>query len=148
ANGVGLDTLASVATLLGALAKAGYPIGDAPRTPEALMARLTGGPTNRLADRGDGGEALPDADYRALWDALPWAVREQVETRWGADAEDPFRAPDGNFMLSLHRFGNIAIGIQPARGYNVDPKESYHAPDLVPPHNYFAFYAWLRDVFR
>ena len=33
--------------------------------------------------------------------------------------------------------------IQPARGYNIDPKATYHAPDLVPPHDYLAFYAWL-----
>jgi len=42
----------------------------------------------------------------------------------------------------------VVVGVQPARGYNVDPKETYHAPDLVPPHNYLAFYAWLRHEFR
>ena len=47
----------------------------------------------------------------------------------------------------MHRFGNVAVGIQPARGYNIDPKSSYHDPDLVPPHGYLAFYLWLRDVF-
>jgi cobaltochelatase CobN len=36
------------------------------------------------------------------------------------------------------------VGIQPARGYNIDPKETYHSPDLVPPHGYLAFYAYLR----
>ena len=38
----------------------------------------------------------------------------------------------------------MAVGIQPSRGYDVDPKSSYHDPDLVPPHGYLAFYAWLR----
>jgi cobaltochelatase CobN len=42
----------------------------------------------------------------------------------------------------------VVVGIQPARGYNIDPKQTYHAPDLVPPHNYLAFYAWLRREFR
>ena len=51
------------------------------------------------------------------------------------------------FVLPAHRFGNVAIGIQPARGYNIDPKASYHDPDLVPPHAYFAFYFWLREEF-
>ena len=40
-----------------------------------------------------------------------------------------------------------SIGIQPARGYNIDPKTSYHDPDLVPPHHYLAFYLWLRREF-
>ncbi len=54
---------------------------------------------------------------------------------------------DDAFVLPAHRFGNVAIGIQPARGYNIDPKTSYHDPDLVPPHSYFAFYFWLREEF-
>ena len=35
----------------------------------------------------------------------------------------------------------------PRGGYNIDPKETYHDPDLVPPHNYFAFYFWLRHFY-
>ena len=42
------------------------------------------------------------------------------------------------------RFGNVVVGLQPARGYHIDPAASYHDPDLVPPHGYLAFYAWLR----
>jgi cobaltochelatase CobN len=38
------------------------------------------------------------------------------------------------------------VGVQPARGYNIDPEETYHSPDLVPPHNYLAFYIALREV--
>jgi len=70
-----------------------------------------------------------------------------VEERWGTPEDDPFLADDG-FALSIFRYGNAIVGIQPARGYSVDPKETYHAPDLVPPHNYLAFYAWLRTVFK
>ena len=44
--------------------------------------------------------------------------------------------------------GNIAVLIQPARGYNLDPKSTYHDPALVPPHSYLAAYAWLADSFR
>jgi cobaltochelatase CobN len=54
---------------------------------------------------------------------------------------------DGRFILPIHRFDNVVIGIQPARGYNVDPTATYHDPDLVPPHGYLAFYAWLRGTF-
>ena len=53
----------------------------------------------------------------------------------------------GEFRLGLHRFGNIVVGVQPARGYNIDPKSTYHDPDLVPPHHYLAFYLWLRHEF-
>ena len=42
----------------------------------------------------------------------------------------------------------MVVGLQPARGYNIDPTDTYHSPDLVPPHGYLAFYIWLRDVHR
>ncbi|MGB2196605.1 MAG: cobaltochelatase subunit CobN, partial [Planktomarina sp.] len=38
----------------------------------------------------------------------------------------------------------VTLGLQPARGYNIDPVETYHSPDLIPPHNYLAFYFWIR----
>ena len=50
----------------------------------------------------------------------------------------------GVFAVPALRFGNVVVGLQPARGYNIDPAATYHDPALVPPHGYFAFYAWLR----
>jgi len=42
------------------------------------------------------------------------------------------------------RLGRNFVGIQPARGFNLDLAANYHDPDLVPPHSYLAFYFWLR----
>jgi cobaltochelatase CobN len=96
---------------------------------------------------GRGGEiSLSLADYRAFHDALPDTVREGLAARWGVPEADPFFA-DGAFRLAIHRFGNVVVGIQPARGYGIDPKATYHDPDLVPPHHYLAFHAWLRTQF-
>ena len=30
------------------------------------------------------------------------------------------------FAIAARRYGEIIVGIQPARGYNIDPKETYH----------------------
>ncbi|MCG8510803.1 MAG: cobaltochelatase subunit CobN, partial [Rhodospirillales bacterium] len=148
ANGVGLDTPASVIAALTDMADAGYRIDDIPDDTKDLMTRIQSGPTNWLPDRfrRQGGERLPLADYRKVYDGLPDEVRLRVEDRWGAPEKDPF-FDSGDFVLSIIGFGNVVLGMQPARGYNIDPKETYHDPDLVPPHNYFAFYIWLRDVF-
>ncbi|MCK6450164.1 MAG: cobaltochelatase subunit CobN [Alphaproteobacteria bacterium] len=146
-NGVGLDTPASVAIILGALADAGYAVVDAPRDGDALMARLLAGPTN-APQRRAGGQVFLLADYRQQFESLPPSVRDAVTARWGAPEADPFfRAEAGGFVLPLHRFGNVALGVQPARGYNIDPQRSYHDPALVPPHGYLAFYAWLSRGF-
>jgi cobaltochelatase CobN len=89
---------------------------------------------------------LPLDAYAGHFARLPTTVREAVTARWGDPSGDPF-VTDGGFVLPAHPFGDIAIGIQPARGYNIDPKATYHDPDLVPPHSYFAFYFWLREEF-
>jgi cobaltochelatase CobN len=145
ANGVGLDTPAATVAALRSLAQAGYTVADAPADSDALMARLMAGPTNWLTDRAErtGGERLPLADYQRHYAALPWEVRQQMEDRWGAPEADPFCDTDG-FALGIHTFGNVIVGLQPARGYNIAPTETYHSPDLIPPHNYLAFYFWLR----
>ncbi|MBD3679924.1 MAG: cobaltochelatase subunit CobN [Rhodobacteraceae bacterium] len=148
ANGVGLDTPAATVGVLRLLAAEGYGVGGAPEDSAALMEHIMAGPTNWLTDRAarEGGERLPLSDYRDTYDALPWELRQRIEERWGAPEDDPFCA-DGAFALSIHRFGNAVVGLQPARGYNIDPTETYHSPDLVPPHNYLAFYFWLRHAF-
>ncbi len=73
-------------------------------------------------------------------------MRREVSARWGEPEEDPFFS-GGEFHLPVRRYGNFAVAIQPARGYNIDPKASYHDPALVPPHGYFAFHFWLREEF-
>jgi len=147
-NGVGLDTPAATAVTLAAMAEAGYEVADAPADGNSLVAHLLRGPTNDW--RALGGreirEKLPLDRYRTFFDALPTTLRDQVTARWGAPEADPF-VSGGAFRLPLARFGRVAVGIQPARGYNIDPAASYHDPDLVPPHNYFAFYAFLRGPF-
>ena len=157
ANGVGLDTPAATVHVLNLLKTEGHRVKP-PADSAALMAQIMAGPTNWLTDRADreGGETLSLDLYIRYFEALPWEVKEQITTRWGAPEKDPFLRPiklppeapaeaaNTGFALSIHRFGNAVVGLQPARGYNIDPTDSYHSPDLVPPHNYLAFYFWLR----
>ncbi|MCK0096148.1 cobaltochelatase subunit CobN [Yoonia sp. F2084L] len=158
ANGVGLDTPAATVHVLNLLKAEGHNVTP-PADSAALMAQIMAGPTNWLTDRADkdGGEFLPLRIYKQHFDALPWDIKKDIETRWGPPEDDPFfscskipppEAPTetakAGFALSIHRFGNAVVGLQPARGYNIDPTDTYHSPDLVPPHNYLAFYFWLR----
>lgn len=147
ANGVGLDTPASVVGALNLMGEAGYGVTDVPEDSKTLMDAVRAGPTNWLTDRADrqGGQRLDLAAYAGHFAALPWELREAVTERWGAPQDDPFFDPaEGAFALSILTYGAAAVGVQPARGYNIDPTETYHDPALVPPHNYLAFYFWLR----
>ncbi|WP_213741465.1 cobaltochelatase subunit CobN [Bradyrhizobium sp. dw_411] len=137
ANGVGLDTPQSLIDVLGAMRGAGYDVNDCPGDVASMMQLLLGAPS---------GVSWPIAEYQSAFAELPDSVQLAVESRWGDPALDPHVA-NGSFRLGLHRFGNAVVGVQPARGYNIDPKATYHDPDLVPPHHYLAFYLWIRRHF-
>jgi cobaltochelatase CobN len=147
ANGVGYDTPASTVAILDALAAAGYRVDDRPRHGNDLIVELMRGPTNSGANADAPTEALlPVASYQAYFDRLPSTARDALLARWGEIEQDPF-CRNGVFRLPVRLYGHVAVGIQPARGYNIDPKGTYHDAGLVPPHGYLAFYAWLREVF-
>ncbi|MGH6892874.1 MAG: cobaltochelatase subunit CobN, partial [Dongiaceae bacterium] len=140
-NGVGLDTPAGVVEALRAMQAAGYRVENVPQNGEDLIARLLDGPTNALDSHARNGDvALERSDYLRLAQ-----IPDGLVERWGAAEQDP-HCVGGAFRLPLLQFGNVLIGIQPARGYNIDPVKTYHDPDLVPPHAYLAFYAYLRQV--
>jgi cobaltochelatase CobN len=145
-NGVGLDTPAGTIEVLRAMQAAGYPVAGVPADGDALMRHLADGPTNSGHDGRLVRERLSFSEYSDFFSSLPERLQDEITTRWGDPEADPY-AREGAFALPFTRFGNVLVGIQPARGYNIDPKESYHSPDLVPPHGYLAFYAFLRGSF-
>ena len=147
ANGVGLDTPASAVEVLAALQQAGYHTEALPQSTSELMQQLTQGPTNDPETRG-----LKPPEQRltadAYWDqfeALPAAVQQGVVDRWQRRI---VTATTAEIPISGRQYGNIFVGIQPSRGYDVDPSLSYHAPDLAPTHDYLAFYMWIRREFK
>ena len=150
-NGVGLDTPASALVILRALAGAGYRLGPLPDDPQALIERLLAGPTN-ARPFAPYEEALSFVHYSMFFGSLPPAVQSAVTARWGEAERDPFFRPGsvdcGRFAIAGFCLGNVALLVQPARGYHIDPQASYHDPALVPPHSYFAAYAWLAQDFR
>ena len=149
-NGVGLDTPAGTIEVLEAMAAAGYPVADIPESGNALIDHLMAGPTNAGTAMRKVRETLSVEAYRRFFAGLPEAVRSAVTERWGGPESDPFvvtHRGGAAFALPLARFRETLVGIQPARGYNIDPKETYHSPDLVPPHNYLALYAYLRTAY-
>ncbi|WP_313529673.1 cobaltochelatase subunit CobN [Shinella sp.] len=143
-NGVGLDTPAGTMEVLRAMAAEGYAVADLPEDGDALIAHLMAGPTNAASDGREIRETLSLNHYKVFLASLPKSIQDEMAARWGAPEDDPFVTGDV-FALPLARFGETLVGIQPARGYNIDPKDTYHSTDLVPPHGYLAFYAFMRQ---
>ena len=161
-NAVGLDTPASVIALLHAMHDAGYDLGPttgtdalpglAARDGDALIHALIaagGQDPNWLTDAQL--EANPvrvsAADYRAWFASLPEDLRGAIEEHWGPAPGELFvdrsRDPDGEIVLAALRFGNLALMVQPPRGFGERPVAIYHDPDLPPSHHYLAAYHWL-----
>ncbi len=151
-NGVGLDTPASVMNLLRSLRDAGYDLGDdLPADGDDLMHRLIDRCSNDeefLTDdqlRGAVGH-VGLATYEAWFDALPDGPRRAMIEQWGLPLGEVMRVDDRLAIPGLV-FGNVFVGIQPPRGFGVDPMAIYHSPDLPPTHHYLAYYRWLRHEF-
>lgn len=161
-NAVGLDTPASVVSLLAAMRERGYDVGplDGPGALPGLAAQdgdalvhaliaaggqdpdwlteeqLTGNPV-RITAR----------DYRAYFETLPEDLRASMIEHWGeAPGElyvDRSRDADGEIVLAALRAGNVVVMVQPPRGFGENPIAIYHDPDLPPTHHYLAAYRWL-----
>ncbi|MGB0563665.1 MAG: cobaltochelatase subunit CobN [Spirulinaceae cyanobacterium] len=142
ANGVGLDTPASCVALLQALQVEGYSISAIPRNGDDLIAHLTAGITNDPEGQGLRAvhQTVSATDYQAYFATLPAAVQKQVCDRWG-------EPPQEDMAIAGLQLSNIFVGIQPSRGYDLDPSLNYHAPDLEPTHHYLAYYFWLHRTF-
>ncbi|WP_017653550.1 cobaltochelatase subunit CobN [Fortiea contorta] len=143
ANGVGLDTPASCVEILQALQSAGYVVENLPSNGDELIQRLVTGVTNDPEGRDwrPVEQSLSVTEYQQYFASLPEAVQQGINQRWGA-LNTPCSIPIPGIQL-----GNIFIGIQPSRGYDLDPSLNYHAPDLPPTHAYLAFYYWVRTRF-
>ncbi|MDF2386486.1 cobaltochelatase subunit CobN, partial [Nostoc ellipsosporum NOK] len=171
ANGVGLDTPASCVEILKALQVAGYLVENPPTQVQELIERLTAGVTNDAEGRELRPvlQSLSSTEYQEYFACLPTAVQQGICEQWGLGTGDwvlgtgedssqslipnphcplsPEGAPSSPIPIPGIQLGNVFVGIQPARGYDLDPSLNYHAPDLAPTHAYLAFYYWIRECF-
>lgn len=143
ANGVGLDTPAGTITLLHAMQQAGYEIEDIPTDGTALIKAL-----QKEGKAAASWPCFPLKSYKAAFAELPEEFRDQVTARWGTPEQDPALDQDEeggqHFPIQALILGELVLGVQPGRGAGLDAKQSHHDATIPPPHNYIAFYLWLR----
>lgn len=66
---------------------------------------------------------------------------------WGA-VPGKVMVEGGRLLVPGMTFGNVFIGPQPPRGWEVDEELLHANTSVTPPHQYLAFYHWLRDRFK
>ncbi|WP_299236244.1 cobaltochelatase subunit CobN [Natronomonas sp.] len=143
----GLDSPESTVNLLSELRDRNYDLGGRfPGSGQELIETLTAQLT--LEDRWVAPEdvrersvdVVPAERYAEWWADADPGFRENVREEWGEPPERPFAIPG-------IEFGNVLVTVQPPRGFGMDPSKVYHDSDLQPPHDYVAFYSWLRNEF-
>ena len=148
ANGVGLDSPASLIALLHRMRGEGYEVRDIPPDSDTLMHMLVDhGHYDRdllTTEQMRGAFARVAPDLYADWfSAIPANRRTEVERQWDAAPGRYYIDDDGTFSLAGLQFGNVFVAVQPPRGYGMDKNAIMHNPGLPPPHPYLALYQWL-----
>lgn len=151
-NAVALDTPASVVKIMQALRQAGYTVGDFPEDGDQLVHTLIDrcGQDVEFVTEEQMRQAVghvPAETYRDWFAHFPQAVQTAIQGAWGPPPGNVMRCGETLVIPGL-QYGNVFIGVQPARGYGDNPVAIYHSPDLAPTHQYVAFYRWLQEIFQ
>ncbi|MBU5592670.1 cobaltochelatase subunit CobN [Clostridium sp. MSJ-4] len=85
--------------------------------------------------------------YRQWFSELSDMVQNKMIKDWG-ESPGEFMVFDDKFPVPGIINGNVFIGLQPSRGYEDKAEEVYHSTDIAPPHQYIAFYKWIKKVFK
>ncbi len=142
ASAFGLDSPESVVRILKKMKERGYKIDWIPEDGNGLINKILENVTNdekfltvEIAKK----MAVDKFDLE-----LPEKVSKEISNRWD---EKTFMF-EGKILLPILRNGNVLIGLQPPRGYNIAIDEAYHDPELPPTHQYVAFYKYISKVFK
>jgi cobaltochelatase CobN len=151
-NAVALDTPASVVKIMHALRQAGYSVGEFPEDGDELIHALIDrcGQDVEFVTEVQMRQAVghvPAETYCGWFKTFPSAVQTAIQEAWGSPPGNVLRWGETLVIPGL-QYGNVFVGVQPARGYGDNPVAIYHSPDLPPTHQYVAFYRWLQEIFK
>ncbi|ANS74429.1 hypothetical protein AWM70_07415 [Paenibacillus yonginensis] len=142
-----LDTFESLSRILSHLKKEGYQVEE--MTGEEIRSKmLQEGLVNSAvwADGNSRSGLIPFPAKQYQHSRNPKRAQSMLQ-RWGP--------PPGEVMAEKEHFqipgfinGHVFIGLQPTRGIHEDPSKSYHDKSQLPPHQYLAFYQYIREHFQ
>jgi cobaltochelatase CobN len=152
-NAHGLDSAASVMNITRCLQEQGYLLDHLPENGPKLMDKIINGLTNErrwlssdeLSKRAVA--KISKAQYERWFAELPADVQEKMFKQWGP-APGKLFCYNNELLVPGIVNGNVFYGLQPSRGFLDDPAAIYHSPDIPPPHQYYAYYHWIRNVFK
>lgn len=96
---------------------------------------------------------IPMEVYRDWYSRLSLKIRTEMEDKWGKPEEARLmvwkdHAGKSYFVIPVVKYGNIILTPQPPRGWEDNAKSLYHDPLVPPPHQYIAYYLFLKYGFQ
>ena len=147
----GLDTMESISELLKTMAVEGYRLDWVPENGKEIVKRLMDGVTNDNSWISDqqiekrSVDLVTTGQYQLWFDDISDHCKDELIKGWGKPP-GKIHTVEGKLILPGIINGNVFIGFQPDRGKT--NAESYHDADNSPPHQYLAFYRWLKNIFK
>jgi len=142
-----LDTFESIQKLLEKLKNEGYTAEI--KTAEELIEKFTTGGIVNSARYFDGEDVMikysPEKYKQQITDKNYY---KELISQWGQAPGDIMVSADNKFLIPGIILGNIFIGLQPSRGYHENNDKVYHDKEVLPHHQYLAYYKWLSDEFH
>ncbi len=147
-----LDTFASVRRMLEILKREGYTVEIPDQKLHELFeekAMVNSSTWRSIEKTAESGFVWDTLSYLRVFSSLHPEVQQEVENVWGKAPGD-IMTINGNFVLPALQFGNILIGLQPARPplSEDDVAKAAHDKTKPPHHQYIAFYRWLEKVWN
>ncbi len=164
--GAHLDTLESVARILGRMKESGYSV-DPPESGKELIetimdrkaiAEFRWTTIDEIVKSGGVLAMVTKAEYEEWFGTLEPGVRARMCEVWGnppGEAKDGVPAAmvyDGKIVVTGVTYGNAVVCIQPKRGCAGSRCDGtvckiLHDPEIPPPHQYMATYRYLENEF-
>ena len=86
-------------------------------------------------------------EYLTWLSKIPKGCSQKIIHDWG-EPPGTILTAGKEVLIPGKLFGNIFIGLQPPRGFLEDADAVYHSNDIVMPHQYLAFYQWIKEKFK
>ncbi|NVN92920.1 MAG: cobaltochelatase subunit CobN, partial [Desulfuromonadales bacterium] len=165
-GGAHLDTLESVALIMGRMQEAGYAITPPASGKELIdtiierkaISEFRWTTVEEIVTKGGALDLLETKRYLPWFEELPQATQVKMCEAWGnppgeeKDGVPAAMVHDGKILITGVKYGNAVVCAQPKRGC-AGPKcdgqvcKILHDPDIPPPHQYVATYKWLAREF-
>lgn len=152
----------SILSILQRMHREGYDTGNQPIDSATLFNRVMAYGRNigswapaevdKLVRKGNP-VLVPMEIYVEWYNKLPLKMRTEMEDKWGKPEESRlmvWKDAGGKsyFVIPVVKYGNIILTPQPPRGWEDNVKSLYHDPLVPPPHQYLAYYLFMKYGFE